>query len=79
MTDSFDPNFCFPVKDLENDWVKLTPFNVRLVGPSQMQPLIIDENDRTYIASITLLNPIGNPDLHLLLYPTYPTLRTFRT
>lgn len=29
MTDAFDPNFCFPVKDLENDWVKLTPFNVR--------------------------------------------------
>lgn len=30
MTDTFDPNFCFPVKILENDWVKLTPFNVRL-------------------------------------------------
>ena len=29
MADTFDPNFCFPAKDLENDWVKLTPFNVR--------------------------------------------------
>jgi len=35
MTDTFDPNFCFPVKDLENAWVKLTPFNVRLMNPSQ--------------------------------------------
>ena len=35
MTDIFDPNFCFPVKDLENDWVKLVPFNVRLTSPSQ--------------------------------------------
>jgi len=34
MADTFDPNFCFPVKDLENDWVKLTPFNVRVTNPS---------------------------------------------
>ena len=34
MTDTFDPNFCFPVKDLENDWVKLVPFNVRFTSLS---------------------------------------------
>jgi len=32
MTETFDPNFCFPVKDLENDWVKLTPFNPAIHG-----------------------------------------------
>jgi hypothetical protein len=45
-TDAFDPNFCFPVKDLENDWVKLTPFNVRLIKPISMRHPLIDENDR---------------------------------
>jgi len=35
MTDTFDPNFCFPVKDLENAWVKLAPFNVRLTDQSR--------------------------------------------
>lgn len=63
MTDNFDPNFCFPVKDLENDWVKLIPFNVRLTTPSLC--VIIDENDR--MTPITLLlNVAENLDFHLL-------------
>lgn len=32
MTNTFDPNFCFPTGDLENDWVKLTPFNPAVHG-----------------------------------------------
>lgn len=74
MTDTFDPNFCFPVKDLENDWVKLTPLNVRLVDPSKMRSLVIDENDRTFITSITLLNPIGNLDLLLFVHTLHCVL-----
>lgn len=49
MTETFDPNFCFPVKDLENDWIKLTPFNVRPIDQRQCVTLLIDEIDRPII------------------------------
>jgi len=66
MADTFDPNFCFPVKELENDWMKLTPFNVRLHESESSTSLFIDENDRTI--SITPFNSTKTPDLHLPLY-----------
>lgn len=69
MTDTFDPNFCFPVRDLENDWVKLTPFNVRPTDHRQCVIMLIDEKRST---------PIGHPHLTELglkprMAPVHPT------
>lgn len=45
--DTFDLNFCYPVRELENDWVKLTPFNVCVHERSSIWPRVLTiENDR---------------------------------
>ena len=31
-SEPYDINFCFPVKDLENEYVRVTPFVVRILS-----------------------------------------------